>query len=80
LFLRLVLTHTMTKKVIDIEEARARARAILDKNWLTPEKVKAAAEAEDAAACKKCGRVIYCGVGILCRDPECGLKNGNKKR
>jgi hypothetical protein len=70
----------MTKKVIDLEEARARARAILNKNWLTLEKAKALAEAEEDAGCKKCGRVIYCGVGTLCRDPECGLKNGNKER
>lgn len=70
----------MTKKVIDLEAARARMRAYLEKNPITPERLKMLEEAEDDAACKKCGRVIYCGVSTLCRDPECGLKNGNKKR
>ena len=70
----------MTKKVIDLEEARARARAILDKNPITQAQIDLWAKAEEDAACKKCGRVIYCGVSTLCRDPECGLKNGNKER
>lgn len=69
----------MTKKVIDLEEARARVRAVLEKKY-TPEQLKMFEEIEDAATCKKCGRVIYCGVSTLCSDPECGLKNGNKKR
>ena len=33
---------------------------------------------EDHAGCKKCGRVIYCGVSQLCKDTDCGLKHGNK--
>ena len=72
--------HTMTKKVSDLEEARARVRAFLEKNRWTPEQLKAMADAEDAAGCKKCGRVIFCGVSTLCKDPECGLKNDNKER
>lgn len=72
--------HTMTKKVIDLEKARARMRAYLDRNPITTDMIEAWAKIEDDAACKKCGRVIYCGVSTLCSDPECGLKNGNKKR
>lgn len=67
----------MTKKVIDLAEAKARMRAYMDRNPITREMIDVWAEAEDSAACKKCGRVIYCGVSTLCRDPECGLKNGN---
>lgn len=70
----------MTKRVINIDEARARLRAYFDKNTITSDEVNRLREAEDNAGCKKCGRVIYCGVSILCKDPECGLKNGNKER
>jgi hypothetical protein len=33
---------------------------------------------DDHEGCKKCGRVIYCGVKQLCKDTDCGLKYGNK--
>lgn len=62
---------------MDYEAAKARLKKYLEQNPITPEMLKAWEEAEDSAACKKCGRVIYCGVNTLCKDPECGLKNGN---
>ena len=73
---RLVLLVIMTRSNL----GEARMRAYFDQNRFTLEQTKAAAEAEDAVACKKCGRVIYCGASTLCIDPDCGKKNGNKER
>ena len=42
----------------------------------TKEQIESLSKAEDEAACKKCGRVIFCGANKLCEDTECGLKNG----
>lgn len=71
----------MTKKETDHEQAISRVMALFDSMpAVTEEQVKLWSEIEDAAACKKCSRVIYCGASKLCSDPECGLKNGNKER
>jgi ribosomal protein L37E len=70
----------MTKKSSK-EDAISRMMAVFDSTpSFTEEQIKKWSEIEDAAACKKCGRVIYCGASKLCSDPECGLKNGNKER
>jgi hypothetical protein len=43
----------------------------------TKEQIETLAQLEETAGCKKCGKVIYCGVNTACNDPECGLKNGS---
>jgi len=55
-----------------------RAREIsnrLSSVWFTHTMIQAMADAEEAAACKKCGRVIFCGAKTLCSDTECELQH-----
>ncbi len=63
------------RKTPTMEEAKARLTEYLKRNPLTKEQLDMWAKAEEEAACKKCGRVIYCGdLDKMCGDPECGLK------
>lgn len=64
---------------MDHEAAKARVKKYLEQNPVTKEMLEHLLAAEDLATCKKCRRVIYCGVNRLCKELECGLKHGNKK-
>lgn len=68
----------MTK--FDIAAARQRMQDYIDRNkehfekLFSKESLEEWSKIEDDIACKKCGRVIYCGADSLCSDPECELK------
>lgn len=58
---------------MSLEDAKERARSFLLKRY-TPEQLKQFAEMEDAAACKMCGRHIFCGATLACNNPNCELQ------
>lgn len=65
----------------DVEAARQRMQDYMDRNkdriekMFSKESIDEWAKIEEDIACKKCGRVIYCGnLDALCSDSECELK------
>jgi hypothetical protein len=66
--------------MFDKEKAIGRMKKYLENNPISQDTISAFEGIDDLATCKKCSRVIYCGVNKLCSDIDCGLKNGSKER
>jgi hypothetical protein len=66
--------------MFDKEKAIGRVKQYLENNPISQDILDAYEKLDELATCKKCSRVIYCGVNKLCSDIDCGLKNGTEER
>jgi len=62
------------------EQAKERLKKYFENNPIRMGTLIELEDIDELATCKKCGRVIYCGVNKICSDIDCGLKNGTKER
>ena len=70
---------------VNLKAARQRMQDYMERNkdrfekMFSKENIAKLAKIEEDIACKKCGRIIYCGADSLCSDPDCELKTRTQR-